>query len=678
MQSGKRVAILFFLFSVWLPVFGQNRILIDSLREQQSVSKGEKLFAILNAIAWEYRFAYPDSTIKYASQAYALGTEINIQKNLATPLNYIAIAHNYNGNRLTALEYHQKAIEVASSQNDSVSIAHAYNTIGRVYFEQGMMQQAIDYYFKAQKIFEAIHDLSGMAYVYQSLGNLYRTQGEFNSTLDYYTRALSIREQLGNRRNIMAANVLLGRLYQDNKQFDKSNEYLLKGVSIGQELQDEIQLAEIEIFLSQNYLQTNQLAEAEQICKKALNAVEKVQNIRMLPLVCVTLGEIYLAQNNQQQAVRFLQRALTSATTISDVGSMRDANYWLWKIAQKQGNALQSLQFQNQYLILRDSTTNLELAREVERLRFQLEVEKRDSENELLKASELRKEAVIRQQRLQNVILIAAVIIGVVAVILLSIYNKRRKKLYEKLTQQNEQIKLRNQQLFDLNNEKDTLMNIMVHDLKSPLNNIHGLTTLIELDGGVNQNQEYYLKLIKDSSISGLEMITDLLDAHAVESSKGLSIEPVELHDFLTHRIDTFMKTAQEKKITIDFHTEPIIIDTDRGYLTRILDNLISNAIKFSPASANVSIRALRADNAVVLSIKDQGLGFTEDDKRHLFKKFKKLSTRPTAGESSNGLGLAIVKILIDRLGGSIRLESTHGQGSEFIVTFPDMAAQPK
>jgi signal transduction histidine kinase len=654
-----------------MDVLSQNLQLIDSLKHELSGSTGETRFKLLNEVAWEFRFAHPDSTIFYAQQSYDLGRSIGVKNDLARPLNYIGIAHNYNGKRLEAIEFHRKAIDVASEQNDTASVAHAYNSIGRVYFEQGMMQQSVDYYVGAQKIFESINDLSGMAYVYQSLGNLYRTQKDYNRALDFYNRALTLREKLNNKRNLMAANVLVGRLYQEQNQLDMSNKYFLKGYEIGRSLNDEIQLAEIQLFLAQNYLKSNKPDVAESYCLEAYKAVTKINNVRMIPWVSVTLGEIYIVQQKDDKARQHLTNALHAAITFKDAGSQRDAYYWLWKLEEKKKNASQAMKYHNAYLIMRDSTSSLELAREVDMLQFQLEVEKRDKENELLKASEVSNAALIKQQRLENLALILAVVAGITIVILQGINQRKRKKINDQLALQNIEIMLRNEQLSELNNEKDTLMNIMVHDLKSPLNNIKGLTSLVALDGSVNANQQYYLKLIGDSTASGLEMITDLLDAYAIESGEEVSHDEIELQDFLTHRVNAFMKTASEKNVTLELQAEKITITTDKGYLSRILDNLISNAIKFSPQDKSIKVSAMHEKGNVRFSIQDQGQGFSDEDKKHIFQKFKKLSARPTGGESSNGLGLAIVKILVDRLGGNIELISVQGEGSEFVITIP-------
>ena len=644
----------------------QIKSIIDSLKQNLPNTSGTTRFDVLNAIAWEYRFAYPDSTIFFAQQAYEYGLKLGDKVRLSVPLNYMGVAYNYNGKRLESLEYHKKAIEVARKQADSISVGHAINSIGRVYFEQGMVQQSIDYYFKALKIFENTDDQSGIAYVYQSLGNLYRTQGDFINTLDFYSKALTIRKKLGNKRNIMAATVLLGRLYQDQNQVENSISHLIQAEKIGKEIGDVIQLAEIEIFLAQNYLNKNELERAEQYCELAYKSIIDVNNVRMFPLARITLGQIYVAQNRLKEANEFFEKALSSAIEIKDAVSQRDAYYWLWRLAEMNKQSDKAIRYQNNFLIMRDSTSNLELAREVDRLQFQLSMEKIDKENELLKSSELKNDAIIKQQRLQNWLLVLGVVAGITIVILQRINNKRRNKI-------NQQLALQNQELSELNNEKDTLMNIMVHDLKAPLNNIKGLTSLVELDGGINTNQQYYLKLIKDSTDSGLEMITDLLDAYAIESDSELNLENIDLHSFLANRVNAFTKAAEEKNVKLEIIIGDNLVElkSDKGYLARVIDNLVSNAIKFSQTGKRVWVAVSRLNESVVFSIKDEGQGFSEIDKLHVFKKFKKLSARPTAGESSNGLGLAIVKILVDRLGGTIQLNSKQGQGSEFLISLP-------
>jgi signal transduction histidine kinase len=303
-----------------------------------------------------------------------------------------------------------------------------------------------------------------------------------------------------------------------------------------------------------------------------------------------------------------------------------------------------------------------------------------------MKANENKSLATIQQQRLQNIVLI--VIVSCVSLLVLfqwmnsrkrrmvsiwlSAKNKEIQHQREEILMQNENLNKRNQQLSDLNNEKDTLMSIVAHDLKSPLNRIKGLLNVIEIEGGGQSTHSVYLGLIKDSTQAGLDLITDLLDVHEIEQNVLPVFSTTGLGTFVSQKMGALKMAAEAKSIELNLDCESDIeVSTDEDYLSRILDNLISNAIKFSPKASVIKISAGSNQTHFWISVKDNGPGFSATDKEQLFKKFKKLSARPTGGESSNGLGLAIVKALVERLSGEISLVSEQGKGSEFTARFP-------
>jgi signal transduction histidine kinase len=313
-------------------------------------------------------------------------------------------------------------------------------------------------------------------------------------------------------------------------------------------------------------------------------------------------------------------------------------------------------------------------------------IEKKERENEVLKANQASNTALIAKQRIQNILLIITVI-SVAAIAFILWMNSRKRRLTnhklalqnghiaaqrEEISKQNEILSRNNQDLQDLNQEKNTLMNIVAHDLKSPLNRISGLTSIMEMEQGLGSNQKEYVQHIKDATRSGLDLITDLLDVNELEEVKSLpKKEWVDLATFMHEKVNTFQETADGKQIKIEIEnkiTEKIL--TDVNYINRILDNLLSNAIKFSPKNTFVSVHSEKQYDKLILRVKDQGPGFSEHDRQYMFQKFKKLSARPTGGESSNGLGLAIVKTLIERLGGEINLVA-HTKGSEFVISIP-------
>jgi signal transduction histidine kinase len=177
---------------------------------------------------------------------------------------------------------------------------------------------------------------------------------------------------------------------------------------------------------------------------------------------------------------------------------------------------------------------------------------------------------------------------------------------------------------------------------------------------------------MNDATQSGLDLIKDLLDVHMLEENVEPTHSNFDISQFLLEKVGAFRPAAESKNIHLHIaRVESERIDLDADYLNRILDNLLTNAIKFSPKDSAIEVSAGRADNHLWISIKDQGPGFSDRDKQFIFQKFKKLSARPTAGETSNGLGLAIVKTLVDRLKGKIELISVQGKGSEFVIRFP-------
>jgi signal transduction histidine kinase len=114
----------------------------------------------------------------------------------------------------------------------------------------------------------------------------------------------------------------------------------------------------------------------------------------------------------------------------------------------------------------------------------------------------------------------------------------------------------------------------------------------------------------------------------------------------------------------------------DVGAVTQILDNILSNAIKYSPPFTHVDVLVTSRDGAVLMEVQDQGPGFSSEDMQRLYQKFARLSAQPTAGESSTGLGLSIVKKLVEAMNGTVRCESQSGEGARFTITLPAIEAE--
>jgi len=231
----------------------------------------------------------------------------------------------------------------------------------------------------------------------------------------------------------------------------------------------------------------------------------------------------------------------------------------------------------------------------------------------------------------------------------------------------------RNERLLELNEEKNNLIHILAHDLRSPINQMTGLTEILLMEKErLTPGQLELVNNIQSASTRLSGMIEKILDVDGIEKTKSQNtFETILLSSFIQEVVDRFKPDALKKGIDLKFYPKGSTpIQADPIHLTQIVENILSNALKFSNAGKNVFIHINESSQFVELRVQDEGPGFTEEDKRHMFKKFQRLSARPTGSESSTGLGLSIVKKYTDLMNAKIDVESSPGKGSTFIVKF--------
>ena len=667
--------------------YAQNVKLIDSLKKILPLQPLEKQVDILSIIGFEYRNSLQDSTFVYCNRALNLGKKIKIKSGLAKPLNFIGLAYTNKGNYKKALDFYYQSIEVSSQQNDSIQLAHSYNNLGRAFYDMGDFTRAYENFIHSKVIFERINDKGGLAYVYRSLANVYKSQKNNSEALEMSTRALELRKQLRDNRTLASAYMELGLLYKSMDNYPLSLQKLKMADSIASHVNDKLTKAEIKLGIAENLFQSQKVDSAFQIATSVLALLQNGNNYKLFLRSSMLLARYHLLKKNYNKALAILNDIESDSSGFGLASFQRDAAFLLMDYYSHTKNKAAVEKYTNRYHFLNAKLENTDLKRQVDQLKFSVELEKTEKENRLLKVSQEQNTMVISKQRNENVfLLILAILISVFAFVFwlfsrkrkrdnfkLEIQNQEINRQREEIDKQNAELSKANSKLSELNHEKNMLISIVAHDLKSPINRIYALSRLLEMEGGLTEVQQNYVQLIKETTNSGLDLITGLLDVSALEESKlKPTIEKVDLASLFNTKIEILKATASAKMISIGVTNnlnQEITIDSD--YFGRILDNLVNNAIKFSTANKAITISLYVEFDWLILSIKDEGPGFSDYDKKNLFQKFKKLSARPTAGESSNGLGLAIVKTLVDRLNGQIELMSEQGRGSEFIVRFP-------
>lgn len=256
-----------------------------------------------------------------------------------------------------------------------------------------------------------------------------------------------------------------------------------------------------------------------------------------------------------------------------------------------------------------------------------------------------------------------------------NLYNELSRLINELANAQRTLVK-QNLELERVNRLKNQFLGIASHELRNPIGSILSVVELLcdEVATVVTEEQLGYLFNIQSSSKFMLQLVDDFLDVSAIESGNlHLDRRPTDPRKLLEHNVGLNAKLARQKDIHVGLQIDGALptLSLDEGKIEQVLNNLISNAVKYSQPGTAVEVRAALEDGGVLISVRDQGPGIDETERVKLFQLFGRTSVHSTAGERSTGLGLAISRNIVEGHQGRIWLESQVGLGSVFLFTLP-------
>lgn len=230
-----------------------------------------------------------------------------------------------------------------------------------------------------------------------------------------------------------------------------------------------------------------------------------------------------------------------------------------------------------------------------------------------------------------------------------------------------------------MNEEKDRLLQIASHDLRSPLSNIRTIGQMLKAEqftGNTDDVKEFGEMIERSASIL-ISLVTDILDIAKVESGKfSLTYSKFCINDLLRQCVQFLQSSALIKNISVQLRipNEQLIVEADEPKMMQIINNLLSNAIKFTPQGGTISLSLIPfapSENSFTITIQDSGIGIPEEFKDKIFEKFGKHQRSGTNGENGTGLGMPIIRSFVELHRGSINFTSTEGIGTTFILSFP-------
>ena len=564
-----------------------------------------------------------------------------------------------------ALQYAEELISLSEQKGNSLYLYKGYFLKGNKKKLLGNLEEALDAYFKSIEAAYKADYFKGEANAFGAIAGIYSSANNHRNAMLYYNKAISALRQSNDSVALASAILNAGDEFLTVKVYDSALLYFRESEIIFEKVNYLIGKAYSLGNIGMVYanIEKNNLAE-----KNINDAIKILEELGVYYPVCVyliSMSDIHHQKGDERAALNYALRSLQLAKDYGLKEQIGESSLTLSKLYEQAKNPGESLKYYKNHIAYRDSINNIKSVQKMADLRTDYEISQKQielTENERLLAKE---------KWIRNAFIVG---FGVMIFVAVMVYrnSKKLKLKNKKITDQKNEIERKNEDLHSLNEEKNNLIGIVAHDLKSPINQIQGLLSLIKMTSKVDDESIKYLDMMERSSLRLNEMISKILDIEAIESKLlNLSLEKVNFSEVVKANIDRSVVDATRKQI--QFHVsiaENVMVNADLSYIDQVIENLLSNAIKFSKTEKNIYINITSDDTAALCEIRDEGPGLSENDKKKLFKKYQKLSAIPTGNESSTGLGLSIVKKFVDAMNGEIWCVSEVGKGTSFFVKF--------
>ncbi|RZL49035.1 MAG: sensor histidine kinase [Pedobacter sp.] len=591
--------------------------------------------------------------------------------------------HNYS----LALTNIDSAIMMLEQNNPKTDnfLAEAYILKGNILVNQNNFDDAFKYFFLAKSVNEKNKDLRQIAYSNSSLANVLYQQQKYKEAIKYYRETVEIskRIQIETKQNTFITqqqhlnNIAL--CYEKLNMLDSAKNAYLIAIKFVSDAETNVKPANRDYYnmakgimygnLGSTYYKLKDYTNSELAYKKSLQLNKGDEQDAFFTKI--KLATLYLTINRDAEALVLINEIKTlfeekNRPYLPVDLRLRELS---WKYYDKIGNTYQAYHNFKDYHQLKDS---IDLA--------SISLSKKDFNKEFIKlaqASEI--ESLKKQDEIKTVYLLLAIGFTILSafIIILILRNarvtkqniKNLKVLNAKISGHNELMQKTLEALEQSQEENTHMMQVVAHDMRTPIAGVIGLTALMLEEDDLNDEQREILSMINTSGADTLNFINDLLQVQYNKSN--LIKEPVEMHTLLKYCITLLDSKAKEKNQQLTIQTIPIEINISREKIWRVMSNLISNAIKFSPHGTIISIEMEEKPLSILIKVKDNGIGIPEDLASKLFNMDAAVQREGTDGEKSFGLGLAISKQIIEAHNGSIWFESLPGFGTTFFVELP-------
>lgn len=605
-----------------------------------------------------------------SGHASAAVTKARDAREVASALQYLGIAQRYLGNLTEALKCFCSALELCDRDSDPATTATLLLNIGSLYAHQGKYRESLRLFHECERLFERADDVQGLANLLGSVGSVYSHLAEYRQALEYQHRSYRLQQECGNRLGEATALNNIGNVLMYTGDPERAEEYYLRALDIFIEVGNKVGAGNALSNLGGIAKIHGDSTLAAERYMKSLDYHESCGYAAGMAITLCRLGDIHREHTRHDEAFAAYEQA---AEIVNNHGLADSMAHFQVMFVQASLLATEAWPHHSTDQALALLATARELARqtgatrsEADALREMAQLYKR------IGRWEQAYRALEAHGELERIILDEETkrrIAAAEAQRTIEVLQAEKQVIHQK----NRELEALNDQLDKANSFKVRMMSVASHDLKNLLTAVVLASENAESVGKVGGDVGIHIARIKKYARYMLSLISDLLDMASLEAgSLRIQRARVDFTKVVCDAVQDKLDAATRKDQRIIFRFDDgCHIEGDPVRLHQIVENLLSNAIKYSPLGKRIWISLERAEQRALLVVRDEGPGFTEEDKTSVFDFFQRLSAKPTGGEVSTGVGLFIVKYLADMHSGTVTLDSTAGSGATFTVDLP-------
>lgn len=645
-----------------------------SLKKYQSLGSKKNIASLYSCLGGSSKRIDLDKGLEYLNKAINIYQQINDKVGEANMLSDIALIYKSRGNYKIAEKQFKKALKMALEGKSKPSIARINVNLGLLYSSKDNLPLALDHYYKGRKIFAEINYLSSEVYVQSVIANLLFYIDRKDEAKSEYLKIIKLYEKLGYKRDLTRVLLRLAEIEAWEKNYDSARVFLNKAKLInkkGMLIEDEYsfyhKLGNIEQH-EKNY------SLALSNYKKTITLANASNNPKHKSTALYNMGRVHWNMKNTSKAISYLENALKLSQDTFYPRVAKSSAEQLSIIYSSINNFKKAYIYHKTFTQLKDSLDNESNTKKLTQLemQFKFDQEKLEHQKEQQKIEALHTEELKREKNVRNSLIGGSfLLILLVSVSLYSLIQKRKSnrtlaKQKDEISNQAKILQTTNNKLIELDNFKQGLTDMIVHDLKNPLNSI--INTIADESPEVQNSQ------MKRSGKQMLNLVLNILDVSKYENVR-MNVDKLDysLYELSQNAVDDVEFIAKQKSIKIkNFINQSIIVKADKEIVERIFVNLLTNAIKFSPNSGIVTIESASIiNNYINIKVVDNGIGINKNQLNKIFNKFEQISARESGKIRSTGLGLTFCKLAVEAHGGKIWVNSNENCGTEFSLSLP-------